>query len=160
MDPSAKKLVDEYERLRRQRVRIDRTMDGIRTSLTIMGIRVDDGVGFMDRLESKYADQKPFREASLGQACLKVLADHEGFRLDKGQVEFLLTLGGYPFEAKDPTNSVEVTLRKLAADGKCEVDRQGGPLGNRYGAVKAHGNAKSGELDEVESSATKTPEAE
>src|SRR5882724_4526189 len=121
VDPSAKKLVDEYQKLRRQRLHIDDRMRAIQTALTIMDVRIDDGAGFLDAVEAKYADTRPFREMTLADSCLKVLQDHDGFGMDKNKVEFLLTLGGYPFDAKDAVNSVEITLRTLASDGKCEV---------------------------------------
>jgi len=107
-------------------------MNGIRVSMDVLGIRVDDSYGYMSTLETRYAERKPFRGLSLGKACLTALADHRDISLDKNQMEFFLILGGYPFAAKDPTNSVEVTLRKLAGDGRCEVEKGSGPTGNRY----------------------------
>lgn len=138
VDPSAKKLVDRIEHLRQKRTMIDQEIDALNTALGVMGMSVEsrDIIGDSDphRFETRYSAAKPFREMTLGPACLKILADHAPSSLDKNQTEFLLTIGGYPFKAKDPTNSVEVTLRKLASDGKCEADKPGGPHGSRYRA--------------------------
>ena len=48
-----------------------------------------------------------------------------------------MTIGGYEFKAQDPTSSVEVTLRRLATDGKCSVIKQAGPHGSsKYACSK------------------------
>src|SRR5260221_682447 len=101
-----------------------------------MGIRVSDDFGYMGTVEDRYAERVPFRIMSLPDACMAVLVDHRDISLDKNQVEYLLTLGGYPFEAKDPTNSVEVNLRRLAADGKCEVTKGAGSTASEYRAKR------------------------
>ena len=86
-----------------------------------------------------------------------VLEDHRAMDvwLDKGQVEYLLSLGGYQFKAKNPTNSVEVTLRRLAsgANPKCEVEKGAGPHGNRYRASRKKENGD--EIEALLSRATK-----
>jgi hypothetical protein len=137
MDLSAEKLVNQWISLRRKRREIERQETAIQTALDILGIRVDNVYGFMDRLESRYADSRPFRSASLAEACLTVLSDHDGLALDKNQMEYFLRLGGYPFDAKDPVNSVEVNLRKLAAERQCEIAEKGlGSTASRYRAPK------------------------
>ena len=135
VDASAEKLVNELVKIRRRKHELDRREAAIRTALDVLGIRVDNAYGFLNKLESKYADNRPFRDTSLPDACLTVLADHDGVALDKNQVEYYVTLGGYPFNAKDPTNSIEVTLRKLAAGGECAIDEPGlGSTASRYSA--------------------------
>ena len=133
MDASAKKLVQELETLRRQRVKIDRRMEGILTSLDILGIRApEEGPVFTHGItEDFYAEGKPFLHTSLSVACLPVLRDFDVW-MDKNQVEYLVTVGSYPFEAKDPTNSIEMALRRLATEGKCAIEKRGGPHTSMY----------------------------
>jgi hypothetical protein len=141
VDPSGRKLVDEFLSLWQQRTRLDERMNALRVSMDVLGIRVPNDYGYMGTVESRYAERKPFRDCSLGASCLTVLTDHHEISLDKNQMEFFLILGGYPFEAKDPTNSVEITLRKLAVAGKCKVTKGAGPSGSRYrlGPIQSEG---------------------
>jgi len=141
MDASAKKLVDELLETRRSLRTLARRESAIRTALDIMGIRVPDDYGYMGKIEDLYVETFAFRAMSLPDACLKVLEDHKDISLDKNRIEYLLTLGGYPFEAKDPTNSVEVNLRKLAADGRCTVTKGSGSTASEYRAKRKESNA-------------------
>jgi hypothetical protein len=168
MEPSVKKLVDEWESVRRSRLAMDQRLNAIETALTIMGIRVDDRLlmmrgevqasRYVKTTESRYVQEKPFRHTSLSEGCLMVLEDHRdmGIRLDKGQIEYLLVLGGHQFKAKDPTNSVDVTLRRLASDGKCEVEKGAGPHGNRYRANRNKGETDNMGINATLSRTTKT----
>ncbi len=136
MEQGEKKLVEERERLRRQRVGLDRRMAAIDQALEIIGTRVPDNALFQ-RIEAKYGDERPFREMTLAEACKAILDDSAGDWLDKKNVEYLLGLGGYSFDAEDPTNSVDVTLRRMARDEKCEVEKLGGQNASRYRTNKA-----------------------
>ncbi len=133
MDPLVRKLKDELETLRRRMRADDQRSSAILTALEIMGIRAED-VHPMDShalTESFYSQNKPFRLLPMGQAALIILQDI-GIGLNKNQVEYLLDVGGYIFEAKDPANSVEIALRRLASEGKCDVMKRGGPFGHLY----------------------------
>jgi hypothetical protein len=82
--------------------------------------------------EHEYRTFLPFANLSLPEGCEKILRDYKGEKLSKSHIEYLLARGGYRFDAKDSKNSVDVTLRRLAADRKCEADRVRGMRGNRY----------------------------
>jgi len=88
--------------------------------------------------ESEYQSQQPFKSMALTDACLKVLRDHSGKDeiheqwLDKGQVEYLVTRGGYEFKTDDATNSVNVSLRRLAEQGYAEAHAGKGSRPTRY----------------------------
>lgn len=137
MEPAVKKLLEEKVAIHRRRYELDKRERAVDTALEILDIRVARQAMLMGyvraaRLEEQYESSQPFRDKTLSAACLAVINSHEGMGLDKNQVEYLLTIGGYPFEAKDPTNSVEVTLRKLAKEGKCEVETGSGSSASRY----------------------------
>jgi hypothetical protein len=136
MDRSAKKVVDELIDVLRSQRKLKRREEALRTALDIMGIRVPDELGYMGSREEQYAEKLPFKARSLPDACMMVLEDHRDISMDKNQVEYLLTLGGYPFGAKDPTNSVEINLRKLAVDLRCDVTRGAGSNPHRYRAMR------------------------
>jgi hypothetical protein len=131
MDASAKKIVNELHAIHRKQIELKQRERALRTALNVMGLRHDYlEMGLF--LESKYLDRQPFADKSLPEGCLMILADLKGTSADKNQVEYLLAIGGYPFEAKDPVNSVDVTLRNLAANGKCEVQKGTGSTPNLY----------------------------
>src|SRR5712691_9279229 len=52
--------------------------------------------------------------------------------LDKNQVEYLVRRGGFEFKTDDPTNSVNVTLRRLAEDDLCEAHGGKGSRAIKY----------------------------
>jgi hypothetical protein len=119
------------------------------------------------KLEEEYISNLPFKDKFLPDACLTVVNDHQGMGLDKKQAEYALALGGYPFDAKDPTNSVEVTLRKLASDGRCDVIKGSGTLMSRYRSlagvptgsafdIEATRRGNTDEIDDSDSRAAKT----
>ena len=152
VDASARKVVARMQRLKSDMAELEREFRELATSLEVMGLtnRQD---GFFIGLEGKYRQGQPFYDASLNEACLKVLNDYRGGWLTKHQVEYLLVIGGYGSDAKDQTNSVDITLRRLADEGKCEVERvRGGPHGNRY---RSNVSKSEGKHDVKDSRATK-----
>ncbi len=84
-----------------------------------------------------YQRNRPFSESTLGEACLKVLRDHPNEWLTKAQVEYFVISGGHASLAKNPGNSVKITLHRLAATGRCQVRRK--QQGNLYRALEAKG---------------------
>jgi hypothetical protein len=58
--------------------------------------------------------------------------NHPADYLTKTQVEYLAKRGGYKFSTADSKNSVAVTLRRLATEGKIEAQRIRGAAGNKY----------------------------
>src|ERR1017187_4721180 len=115
MEQSARKLIKERSQLQQQIAKIDERIKAINTALEIIELRL--------------ANDPKFTEVENS--------------IDKNQMEYLLTVGGYCFDAKDPTNSVEVTLRRMAADGQCEVEKRGGSYGNLYRAAPANQEVKN-----------------
>jgi chorismate mutase len=91
--------------------------------------------------EVDYGFHKPFRRMSLTDACLKVLKDRAkkvpaNQWLDKNQVEYLVARGGYEFKARDATNSVNVTLQRLANGGFCGAQGGSGSRSRKYRFLK------------------------
>jgi hypothetical protein len=172
VEPAVRKLFDEKMALQRRRRELNRREAAIDTALEILGITAKEEAmarGYMRaaKLEEEYISNLPFKDKSLPDACLTVVNDHQGMGLDKKQVEYALALGGYPFDAKDPTNSVEVTLRKLASDGRCDVIKGSGTLMSRYRSlagvptgsafdIEATRRGNTDEIDDSNSRATKT----
>jgi hypothetical protein len=138
MDPATKKLFEEKMAIHRKRRDLNQREAAIDTALEILGVRPDpqDAIsrGFMraTRLGDAYAADLPFKGKTIPDACLTVINDYEGLALDKRQVEYCLAIGGYQFDAKDPTNSVEIALRRLAAEGKCNSIKGSGVQMSRY----------------------------
>ena len=131
MDATAKRLVEKMADLQRQITKLQRQSYSIGAALEAVGMRLEDDDPF-GSTDATYADDRPFTRTSLVAACKKILADHKGKSLTKNQVEYLAAIGGYQFATDDATNSVDVTLRRLAEQGFCEVDRVRGPAGNQY----------------------------
>jgi len=129
VDATAKKLVDKLRQLEMQEWRIKRDRRAIQLALHAAGIRPGMDV---NSNELSYAQDLPFMNKTLSESCEQILKDSEGQWLTKTQVEYLVVRGGYSFSAKDSKNSVDVTLRRLAVDGKCAADRVRGSRGNRY----------------------------
>jgi len=134
VDSTTKKLLDRLHEIQRQVRALRREEHAILTALEIAGVRPQEN--WIDAQESTYVDRQPFADKSLVEICKEVLADYDGQKLTKGQVEYLAARGGYKSSATDPKNSFEVTLRRLAADGYCQVKRVRGPEGNRYWVPK------------------------
>ena len=154
MEPAIKKLLDEKMAIRRRLRELSKREGAVDTALEILGIRVTEEAmlrGFMrvSRLEDEYDSAKPFKEKFLPEACLRIINDHDGMGLDKKQVEYCLVVGGYPFEAKDPTNSVEIALRKLAADGQCDAIKGTGTQLSRYRSLAGVPSGSALDLEAV-----------
>jgi hypothetical protein len=131
LDTSVKKLLEKRRELELERVRVDRKIRSIDTALNLIGVKPDKHTRSAG-CEVRYQGENPFKTMPLKQACEKVLEDNAGEWLTKTQVEYLLHCGGYESSAKDSTNSVEVTLRRLAQEDFCDVKRSKGAKGNRY----------------------------
>jgi hypothetical protein len=139
VDATAKKINARAAEIDEQISTLRRERDALMTALRVAGIRPPDAHNFLYTLEeSKYRVDKPFAGMSLTDACLGVLRDFAGKEelherwLDKNQVEYLVTRGGYEFKTEDPTNSVNVTLRRLAEEGHCEAHTGKGSRSNKY----------------------------
>jgi DNA-binding HxlR family transcriptional regulator len=135
VDATTKSLLRQLQELEREEWRIREKVRAIHTALKLAGIKPDvktiSSWG-QDEHEAEYARQEPFAETTLTEACEKVLKDYADKWLTKSQVEYLITRGGYKSSAKDAKNSVDVTLRRLAGDGRCDVKRVRGSRGNTY----------------------------
>jgi hypothetical protein len=132
VDATAKKLVEKVNRLEDERFRINQEIHGIITALRAVGVNPTKYNAFPDAHETEYHMRQVFASTTLTQGCQRILQDHKDQWLTKSQIEYLIARGGYQFSAKDATNSVAVTLQRLANSGKCNVERVRGSLGNRY----------------------------
>jgi len=160
VEVSLKKLLDRRDVLRRQKTATDTELRQIAKALEII-----DPMGYGDRMpwedntaaqsmEELYLGAKPLEDLSLGESCLRILNDFR-FEMNKGQVEYLASIGGYPFKTQDPVNSIDVTLRRLASDGRCNVRKEGAE-GNFY-SLKSE--EPMDDLNDKNSRATKTTKA-
>jgi hypothetical protein len=134
MDATAKKLVEMLAGLQRQIADLQRQANAVSSVLESLGLRLEDDP--RNPSDARYAEDRTFAATSLVDACKRILADQAGKYFTKGQVEYLAAIGGYPFATGDQKNSVAVTLRRLADQGFCEVERAGGHTGNRYRWVR------------------------
>src|SRR6185437_11659035 len=126
MDASAKKVVDRIASLRALVADSEEEITSLRKSLNVMGLADMTNPQFFS-VERSYREKRPFAGGiTLNEACLKVLSDYKGDPLNKHQVEYFLVIGGYSSDAKDQTNSIEITLRRLADESKCQVERARG----------------------------------
>ena len=128
MDETSSKLVARLRVLEVEGRKIEEEKGIITRALEIAGIRPTE----IETAEGVYAKTRPFRKMSLVDACKRVLTDSEEEWITKSQVDYLITRGGFESLAKDAKNSIDVTLRRLAAEGFCEVDSSRGKLGNKY----------------------------
>jgi hypothetical protein len=144
MEQAAKKLIKERSELRAERDKVNRRIDerikAIDTALEIIELRLAADPKFVALEENLQGDV--FREMTLPDGCTMIFQMYDGW-LDKNQIEYLLTIGGYRFDAKDPTNSVDVTLRRMAAENDCEVEKRGGYYGNRYRQLQTKPEVKA-----------------
>lgn len=131
MDAAVKKMIDKLRDLQGDIARLQRQADSLREALELIGIKPTTGF-FDEAMDQKYEKSLPFKNATLVDACKRILTDHEGKYLTKGEVEYLAVMGGYEFSTNDRKNSVDVTLRRLVKNGSCEVERMLGPEGNKY----------------------------
>ncbi len=130
MDATAKKLADAMADTQRQIAALQRKANALSAALEEIGLRIEDADPFSLPSDAQYADDRPFVHSSLVAACKRILRDHKGRSLNKSQVEYLAAIGGYPFATEDSKNSVDVTLRRLAESGFCEVEKA--REGNKY----------------------------
>jgi len=89
-----------------------RKADSIRTSLRLAGIKPAYDSSFDEGLEIEYAARQPFAHLSLADTRRQIFVDFSDRKLTKSDVEYLSTRGGYQFTSKDPSNSVDITLRR------------------------------------------------
>jgi hypothetical protein len=132
MDATTKKMIDKMSELRREIEDRQRELRAIERTLELVGIRPEEPVPSGLEWDEIYSGSRPFSRTTLVDACKKILVDFQGARLTKSNVEYLASAGGYQFSTDDPRNSVEVTLRRLAADGFCQVKRGVGPHESEY----------------------------
>lgn len=135
MDATTKKMIDKLSKLRMQVNDLMREVYAIQRTLELVGIKpeeVADDVPFGWACDERYSQSQPFAQTTLVETCRRILTDNRGRRLTKSQVEYLASMGGYRFSTDDPKNSVEVTLRRLAADGFCQVEKGTGPHESQY----------------------------
>jgi hypothetical protein len=140
MDATTKKMVQMHADLRREIAELQRKADSVKLTLDSLGFRSKDFDNSWDRspTEIKYAEDKTFANMSLVDTCKRILHDYPHGIFTKNQIEYLAATGGYPFATDDSTNSVDVTMRRLAKDGFCEVHRRKGPAGNIYCLTVSH----------------------
>ena len=138
VDQTAERLLKRLEEVELALMKLRREKDAITTALAVAGVRIPanpDAQQFLTQQESEYVARKPFYRMALTDTCLKVLEDHArnhtGY-LTKTQVEYLAKRGGYRFSTADSKNSVAVTLRRLASEGKIEAQHARGAAGNKY----------------------------
>lgn len=136
MDEAVKKIAERYEEIQRQIRILTKEAQSIKQVMASIGYRpaylseafADSGPS----RDEQYAEMHPFKHATLVDACKQTLMDHQHQGLTKNEVEYLVTVGGYEFSTADRKNSVDVTLRRLAKEGFCQVDAKMGPKGNTY----------------------------
>ncbi len=143
MDATQKKLIEKMRDLQMTIAAYQQQATAISTALESIGMTVGDDGRYSPPHDVHYATDQPFRGTSLVAACKRILMDYDGQSLTKTQVEFLAALGGYPFSTEDAKNSVDVTLRRLAERGFCEVERTRGPAGNQYRLAADDGEERS-----------------
>lgn len=134
VDATTRTLLRQLQELEREEWRIREKARAIRTALGLAGVApsLSTIAWAQDTHEAEYARREPFAESALTEACERVLQDYSEKWLTKSQVEYLITRGGYRSTAKDAKNSVDVTLRRLTENGKCDAKRVRGSRGNTY----------------------------
>lgn len=134
MDATAKKMVQMHADYRRQIAELERKADSLKTTLESLGFRSSEFDSAWGRSpeEIKYAEGRTFAGMSLVDTCKQILRDFPHATFTKNKIEYLAAMGGYPFSTDDSANSVDVTMRRLAKDGFCEVHKRKGPAGNIY----------------------------
>ena len=137
VDASVKKLLAELRRAEIEKWHAERRIQSIHAALKIIGVKPEGaGAAFHgDGKEMDYTSNEPFKNLPLAEACEWILRDYKGHWLTRSQVEYLATRGGFDFSTKDVSNSVDVTLRRLAASGRIEAERVRGSRGSKYRAI-------------------------
>jgi len=131
MDETIQRIVERYHGIQREIRMLQREAQSLRDTLGSIGYKPDyfPVLGAQDQDEI-YAQELPFRNSTLVNACRKVLRDNAGGWITKAQTEYLVSMGGYRFSTKDRKNSVDMTLRRLVSKGLCDV--KSNPRGNLY----------------------------
>lgn len=133
MDATTKKMIEKLNQLRMEIGRATREAQAIEKALEVVGIKPPNLSGRTTRgIDERYSESQPFSKTSLVETCRNILIGSADQHLTKSQVEYLATMGGYQFQTDDPTNSVEVTLRRLAEKGFCQVKKGVGPHESEY----------------------------
>lgn len=135
MDATAKKMVKMLMDMEREIARLKYAAQPVREMLESLGIRskqFDNFWGEETTRDAMYAEELPFRGMTLVDTCKRILADFPTVPMSKSYIEYLSTMGGYPFETEDSKNSIDVTMRRLAKDGFCEIHRREGSTENWY----------------------------
>jgi hypothetical protein len=140
MDATIKKLVERNSYVHREIAKLQREADSIKVALESIGLRSKDFDDAWDRSprEAVYAEKQIFAGMTLVDTCKRILRDFPHACFTKNEIEYLAAMGGYPFSTKDAANSVDVTMRRIAKDGLCEVHRRKGPEGNVYCITPSH----------------------
>jgi hypothetical protein len=134
MDATTKKIIAKLSALRRQINDLTREAQSLERTLEMVGIKPElaDDVYLGITCDARYFNLQPFSRTTLVEACRTILIDNAGRHLTKSQVEYFASMGGYQFSTTDPKNSVDVTLRRLAADGFCKLQKGAGPHESEY----------------------------
>jgi len=133
MDATAKKMVEKLAQLRRQINLLSREAQAVQQTLELLDIKPANISGRAKQgIDERYLETQPFAKTSLVETCRNILIGSADQHLTKSQVEYLATMGGYQFQTDDPTNSVDVTLRRLAEKGFCRVKKGIGPHESEY----------------------------
>jgi len=125
MEETIKKIVEKYQDIQRQIRVLTRSAESLKDSLRLIGYRpeyVGAILGEGKSQDERYAEELPFKHATLVQACKQVLRDHSPEWLSKTQVEYLVSMGGFEFSTSNRKNSVRITLDRLASNGFCNID--------------------------------------
>jgi hypothetical protein len=142
LDATIKKMLRRMDEIDTETSKLRRERDHLTSALASIGYRPPKAhPTIYAPPESNYGFNKPFQKMSLTDACLKVLKDQSKREaseqwLDKNQVEYLVARGGYEFNTKDATNSVNVTLQRLTGGGFCEAHGGKGSRSKRYRFLK------------------------
>ena len=143
VDATTRKMLSRIEELDGEISKLHKERRNIIATLASIGYRPPQAnLNTFTATEIEYRNQKPFRNMSLTDACLKVLRNqakrHELDEqwLDKNQIEYLLVRGGYEFKAEDSINSVHVTLRRLRMSGLCQESKGKGSRPSKYHFLK------------------------
>ena len=122
MDATAKKLIEALATARRQIAALEQQARSISAALEAAGLRASElDFTLGEPRDKTYAETLPFKTISLVNTCKQILYDNQSLPLDKSQIEYLASIGGYPFSTDDSKNSVDVTMRRLAGQGLCEI---------------------------------------
>ena len=130
MDATAERLIEALQNLEREEWRIAQKINAVQTALRLAGVALPLPAA-AGEIEQRYARSHCFAGKRLTDSCERIVKDHQGEWVAKRWVVYLLESGGHVTRGK-LVNSVDVTLRALAARGRIEAKRTLGRDGNRY----------------------------